>query len=497
MTGYQQAENGGKSRHQGLVLAVLALAQLMIVLDGTIVNTALPTMQRELRFDTDQRQWVVVAYSLAFGSLLLLSGRLADLFGRKRAFVLGLAGFAISSAVAGASVNFAMLITGRAAQGAFGALLAPTALALLTSTFTTPKDRARAFGVFGAVAGAGGAIGLVLGGVLTEYASWRWCLFVNLLFAGLAAAGAIRFVHESSRLEPRPRLDLAGTALVTLGLTALVYGLSTAGISGWSDSVTLVTIAIGVVLLVGFVLLETRLAHPLLPLRVLVDRDRGGAYATTALVSLALFSVFLFLAYYLQTVRGYTPLQSGVAFLPLPASIAVTSIAVAPRLLQRFGPKPLLVAGPLIAAIGLLVINTIGRTSDYWTTIVPGLMILGLGLGNVFGSAQNLATQGLERADIGVGSAMVNTAQQVGGAVGTAVLSTIATSTATAYLQDHGTGRMAQVAAQLASYHAAYLTSAGILGLLALICAVVLRSARRRALPTLEPGATGPEGSRA
>ena len=468
--------SAGSPRRRGLILVVLALSQLMVILDGTIVNIALPSAEQDLGFGADQRQWVVTAYALAFGSLLLLGGRLTDLFGRKAAFIVGLAGFAAASAVAGIAGDFSMLIVGRALQGVFGALLAPAALSLLSTTFTESRERARAFGVFGAVAGAGGAIGLLLGGVLTEYTSWRWCLLVNLVIAAIAIAGAVALIPRQRAAAPRPKLDLPGTLLITLGLVGIVYGFSSAGSDGWGSALTIVPLAVGVVLAVGFVVLETRVAYPLLPMRVVLDRNRGGSYLTIALVGVALFSVFLFLAYYLQNVRGYTPLQSGVAFLPLPFAIAITSTTIAPRLVQRFGPKLPIVAGTLLGAISLLLLTGIGITSNYWLTIAPALVILGLGMGCVFASTFDAATAGVTSEDAGVASAMVNTAQQIGGAVGTALLSAIAQGALTGYLADNGTDESAQTNAQPASYHAAFYSGAAVLVFLSITMLFLLRN---------------------
>lgn len=470
-------------RHPGRVLGVLALSQLMIVLDGTVVNIALPSAQSDLGFASDQRQWVITAYALAFGSLLLLGGRLTDVLGRRTVFITGLVGFAISSVVGGAAVNFGMLVAGRGAQGVFGALLAPAALSLLSASFTQPQERAKAFGVFGAVAGGGAAIGLVLGGVLTQYTSWRWCLYINLFFALVALVGALLYVRTEPTSRQRARLDVPGAVLVSLGLMSLVYGLSSAESHGWGDRLTLVCLIGGIVLIALFVGLESRLRNPLLPPRVLRSRDRGGAYLSTGLVSLALFSVFLFLTYYLQGLRGYSPLGTGVAFLPLPFTIAITATVIAPRLLARFGPKTLLVAGPLIAAGSMLLLSTMNESSAYWLSIAPALVLLGLGMAQVFSAAPNLATSSLDPRDLGVGSAMVNTSQQVGGALGTALLSAIAAGAASRYLDDHAPSAAdqiqgqieAQVQAQLASYHAAYLVSAGILVLLAVINSVLLQ----------------------
>jgi len=468
----------GSPRRRGLILVVLALSQLMVILDGTIVNIALPSAERDLGFGADQRQWVVTAYALAFGSLLLLGGRLTDLFGRKASFIVGLAGFAVASAVAGAAGDFSTLIVGRALQGVFGALLAPAALSLLSTTFTESKERARAFGVFGAVAGAGGAIGLLLGGVLTEYTSWRWCLYVNLIIAAVASVGAFALIPQQRAAVPRPKLDLPGTVLITLGLVGIVYGFSSAGSEGWGSAQTIVPVAVGAVLSAAFVVLETRVAHPLLPMRVVLDRNRGGAYLTIALVGIALFSVFLFLAYYLQSVRGYSPFESGLAFLPLPFAIAITSTTIAPRLVQRFGPRLPIVAGTLLGAVSLLLLTTIGLASNYWLTIAPALVILGLGMGCVFASTFDAATAGVRPEDAGVASAMVNTAQQIGGAIGTALLSAIAQSALTGYIAENGTDEAAQANAQLASYQAAFYSGAAVLVLLATTTFFLFRKSR-------------------
>ncbi|HZC60152.1 MAG TPA: MFS transporter, partial [Streptosporangiaceae bacterium] len=291
--------SGGLDRRRWLILGVIGLAQLMVVLDLTVMNIALPSAQRALHFTTVDRQWVVTAYTLAFGSLLLPAGRLADLLGRKVTFLTGLAGFAGVSAIGGASVNFAMLVTARACQGAFAALLVPAALSLLTTTFTEPKDRSKAFGIYGAIAGAGGAVGLLLGGALTEYLSWRWTLYVNLLFAGVAfTGGALLLTGQSSRVKPR--LDVPGALLVSSGVFCLVCGLSNAATHGWSAPSTYGFLAIAVVLLVAFALWQGRAAHPLLPPRVVLDRNRGGAYLSMLIGTAGLFGIFLFLTYYLQ-----------------------------------------------------------------------------------------------------------------------------------------------------------------------------------------------------
>src|SRR4051794_38296482 len=287
------------------MLAVLGLAQLMVILDATIVNIALPSAQQDLGFSDADRQWVVTAYSLAFGGLLLLGGRLADMFGRRRMLLVGLAGFAAASALGGAATGFGTLVAARAVQGGFGAVLAPSALSLLTITFTDPKERGKAFGIFGAIAGAGAAIGLLLGGLLTEYLSWRWCLYVNVPIAVAAGIGALVFIQ---RVEPTKgvRLDIPGAVLAVLGLSGLVYGFARAATDGWGDPITVTVLVVAVLLLIGFVLLQRRLEHPLLPLRVVLDRRRGGAYLAMMLSAIGMFAIFLFLTYYLQQILGFS-----------------------------------------------------------------------------------------------------------------------------------------------------------------------------------------------
>jgi len=331
-------------------LATVALAQLMVVLDATVVNIALPAAQADLGFSDGQRQWVVTAYSLAFGSLLLLGGRLSDLWGRKRTFIIGLIGFAAASALAGAAPTFGVLVTGRALQGAFGALLTPTALAVLTTTFTIPKERARAFGVFGAIAGAGGAIGLLLGGFLTEQFNWRWNLYINVFIAAIAIVGAALFVRHVARTGPRPKLDLPGTVLVSAALFLLVYGFSNAETEGWDAPQTWGMLAASGVLLIAFVLWQRRAAHPLLPLPIVLDRNRGAAYISVFIAGAGMFGIFLFVTYYLQTSLGYSPIQTGLAFLPMIVMLVLAAQLSTNIFVPRFGPKVMVPIGMLIAS---------------------------------------------------------------------------------------------------------------------------------------------------
>ena len=460
-----------------LVLGVIAIAQLMVVLDVTIVNIALPSAQRDLGFSDDLRQWIITAYALAFGSLLLLGGRLGDLFGRKWTFVAGLLGFAGASAIGGTADSFGVLVTARAAQGAFGALLAPSALALLSITFTNPAERGKAFGIFSGIAGSGAAIGLLLGGVLTEWLSWRWCLYVNLLFAVPAAALATRLLVNEARPN-RPPLDLPGTATVTLGLFALVYGLSNSETHSWGDPTTIVMLAAGAVLIALFVAIEARVAHPLLPLRIVRDRTRGGAYISIGLTYIALFGVFLFLTYYLQRTKGFSPLETGLAFLPLTAAILPTAISVNVVFLRRVGPRPLLTLGMLLAAGAMAWLAQLTPSSSYAGHVVPALIVLGVGFGNVIAPAIASVTYGVAPNDTGVASATANTMQQIGGSVGTALLSSIFAGAVTSYVDARQPSPQVLADAAVHGYTVAFWVSAAIFAFGALVVGATMRSVR-------------------
>jgi EmrB/QacA subfamily drug resistance transporter len=456
------------------ILAVLGIAQLMVVLDATIVNIALPSAQKSLDFSNDSRQWVVTAYALAFGSLLLLGGRIGDLFGRKRTFITGLIGFAVASAIGGAAQSFGMLVGARALQGVFGALLAPAALGMLTTTFTNPMERAKAFGIFGAIAGGGSAVGLLLGGVLTEYVSWRWCLYVNLLFAVPAAVVAYSLLHNIVP-EHRPRLDVPGTITATTGLFALVYGFSHAETTSWGNSLTVAMLASSAVLLTSFIVIQGRSKNPLLPLRIVLDRGRGGAYLAMGLAGAGMFGVFLFLTFYLQNTLGFSPIQSGLAFLPMSAAIITTATTATTRLVPKLGPKPLVITGMTMAAGAMLFFAQLDVNSTYFAHIFPGLVVLGVGLGLIFSPAFSGATVGVAHSDAGVASAMVNTSQQVGGSVGTALLSTLAGSAVSSYASDHGATQAAMNAAAVHGYTTAFYWSAAIFVIGALVSSIVFR----------------------
>ncbi|MFC8532704.1 MFS transporter [Streptomyces sp. NPDC057249] len=450
--------------HRWWVLGVIGLAQLMVVLDATIVNIALPSAQQDLGFSDGNRQWIVTAYALAFGSLLLLGGRVADLVGRRVVFLTGLVGFAVASAIGGAAPSFEILVLARALQGLFGALLAPAALSLLTTTFTVPKERAKAFGIYGAIAGAGGAVGLLLGGVLTEYLDWRWCLYVNLIFAFLAFTGGWRLLSAGAPAD-RPRLDIPGTLLVSAGLFCIVYGFSQAESHAWSSPLTWGFLVAGAVLVTAFAWWQTRAAHPLLPMRVVLDRDRAASFLAMFISGGGMFGVFLFLTYYLQKSLGYSPVSTGLAFLPMVACMIASSMVTTNVLVPRLGPKPIVPTGMGIAAAAMVWLTALDLSSGYAAHVLPPTLCLGIGLGMVFATAMNLATAGVGARDAGVASAMVNTSQQVGGSIGTALLNTLATSAATNYLVGRRPTPPVVARAQLESYATAYWWSAGFFAL--------------------------------
>ena len=447
-TGAGPGGPAGRTQRRWLVLAVIGIAQLMVVLDATIVNIALPSAQRALGFSTTDRQWVLTAYALAFGGLLLVGGRLSDIFGRKRTFVVGLAGFAIASAVGGAAPDFGALIAARAVQGAFGALLAPSALALLTTTFTDARERGRALGVYTAIAGAGGAIGLLLGGVLTEYLSWRWCLYVNVFFAVVALAGALVFIAGQPRSATK-RLDVPGSLLAVGGLVAIVYAFSEAARDGWSSPLIVGLLVAGVVLLATFILVERGVAQPLVPLAILTNRTRGAAYLGATISGLGLIGLFLLITYYLQVILGFSPLRAGLAFLPFVAGVVVAANFVSNVGLARLGPKVVVPVGLLLSAAAAGWLTRIGVTGHYGLDVAPALVVVGLGTGCAVTSAFSLGPAGARPADTGVAAALVNSSNQVGGSLGASLLNTVAASAAASYLVAHRGGHGGAGAARL------------------------------------------------
>ena len=483
---------GEADSRRWLVLATICFAALMIVLDVTVMNLALPSAQRALGFTNADRQWIVTAYSLSFGSLLLFCGRLADLIGRKVTFLTGLAGFAAASAVGGASVSFTMLVTARACQGVFAALLAPSALSLLATTFTDQKERAKAFGVYGAVAASGSGLGLLIGGALTSYASWRWCMYINLVFAAIAITGGLLLLDRQPK-TPGARLDLPGVAAVSSGMFCLVYGFSNAATHGWHARSTVGFLAAGALLLIVFAAWQSRAAQPLLPPRVILDRNRGGAYLTMLIFGSALFGIFLFLIYYMQLNLGYSAVKSGVALLPMVVVIGVMANVGNIVLMPRFGPKPLVILGLLCNAAGMAWLTRIGVHSGYASALLGPLVVTGFGSGLIFSAAANTGTFGVAPHDAGIASASVSTGQQLGGAIGTALLNTIAASAATSYLVSHVHGRPAPLLAHLAlihSYTTVFWWCAGIFAAGAVICGALLRRGpltRAGDVPAREP----------
>jgi EmrB/QacA subfamily drug resistance transporter len=458
-----------------LILGVIALAQLMVVLDVTIVNIALPSAQADLGFSDDARQWVVTAYALAFGSLLLLGGKISDLVGRKWTLIAGLVGFAGASALGGAAPSFEALIAARALQGGFAALLAPAALSLLTTTFTDPGERAKAFGVYGAIAGSGAAVGLLLGGVLTEILDWRSTMYVNLAFAIPAALAAARLLVNQRPAE-RPRIDIPGVIVASAGLFALVYGFANAEMDGWTAPLTISALAFGTAAMVAFALIERRVANPLLPLRVVRDRDRGGAFLAVGIAAIAMFGTFLFLTYFLQQNLGFSPIESGLAFLPMVAVIMVTATMASTRLLPRVGPRPLVPTGMALGAAGLVFLTGIELGSSYAGSVLPGLLAMGLGFGLIMAPSMATATNGVAPSDAGVASATVNTMQQVGGSIGTAFLSTAFADAASAFVASAGTpAQLAQAQAAVHGYTVVFWWAAGALALGAIVTALLFR----------------------
>jgi EmrB/QacA subfamily drug resistance transporter len=464
-------------------LAVIAIAQLMVVLDGTVITIALPSAQRDLHISNADRQWTITAYTLAFGGLLLLGGRIADYLGRKRIFLVGLVGFAAASALGGAAQNGATLFGARAVQGLFAALLAPAALSLITVTFTEVKERSRAFAVYGAISGGGAAIGLILGGALTEYASWRWCLLINVPIAIVAVIAGTILVTES-KSGGGSSYDIPGAILGTVGLVALVYGFTEAAKTGvgWLSVETISYLVGAVILLVAFVLVELRSASPLLPMRVVLDRNRGGTYLASLLIFAGLFAMFLFLSYYFQYNLGYSALKSGIAFLPFSGGIIVTS-GVVSGLLPRTGPKPLMLIGLAMATIGLATYTFISDTSSWVTRVLPGELLMSVGLALVIVPLSSLALTGVNDDDAGVASAVLNSTQQIGGSLGTALLNTFYASAVSSYVVAHHLSPSAfNPLAAIHGYHVAFWIGVGLIAA-AFVAILILVNAGKATSP--------------
>ncbi|WP_396644764.1 MFS transporter [Microbacterium sp.] len=451
------------SARDRLILFTLAASQLLVILDTTIVNIAIPHAADALRMDASGRQWIITAYALTFGAVLLIGGRIADYWGRRRTFILGLVVFAIASLVAGLAFTGEILIVGRILQGAGAALMAPAALSLVSVSFPTGRARVLAFGVLGGVTSSGAAVGLILGGFLTEFVDWRWCLLVNVPVV-IAALVAAAVVLPESRVASHARLDIAGAITVSTGLSAIVYGFAQAE-RGWTDLGVVLALATGVALLAAFVVIESCVASPLLPLRVLLHRNRGGALIVQACGGAAMTTVTLYITFHLQFVLGLSPLLSGIATIPLAVAIAA-AIPVLIKVVPRTGPRALLVGGPIVAAVGALLLARVSPSGSYWGDVLPGLLVLGVGMAGIFVPAQNMALSGVHPDDAGAAAAAANATNQIGGAIGLAILTTVYTAAA---------GTETSGAALTAGYSAVFVGSALTLGLAAFVAFALIR----------------------
>lgn len=467
------------ARQRWWTLLAVSAAQLLVVLDGTIVNIALPSAQSALDMSDASRQWAITAYALAFGGLLLIGGRVSGALGHRRAFLVGLIGFAAASALGGAAVHPEMLFGARALQGVFAALLAPAGLSLLTITFTEPGERGRAFGVFAAVGAAGSAVGLVAGGLLTEYASWRWCLYVNVPVALLAVLGAT-FVPRDRPARGEGRLDVAGALLSATGFAAIVYAFNEAEPLGWGSPRVLALLAGGLLLLAAFAAVEVRAPRPLLPMRVLVHRARAGAFVSITLLFVAMFGFYLFMSYYTQTVLGYSPVEAGLTLIINAVAALVGATVIAGKLHGRVAPAVLIVPGLLAAAAGMFLLTrlTSQSTDVFPLYLVPALILTGLGLGCVLPPTASLATADVPPHDIGAAAAAYNASQQLGAALGTALLNTVAASATASYLAS--TTDATPTAASVHGYTTALMAAFAVLVAAACVAGPLTRSVRAR-----------------
>jgi EmrB/QacA subfamily drug resistance transporter len=460
-----------------LILVTVCLAQLMLLIDSTVVNVALPSAQRALHFSTANREWVITAYVLAFGSLLPLGGRMSDLWGRKLMFVIGAVGFAGASVVGGAAQSSTMLVVARASQGIFGALLAPAAIAMIAATFTDPAERAKAFGVFGAISGGAGALGLLLGGVLTSYVSWRWCMFVNVAFGALALLGAMTLMTNNTNPD-KPRLDLLGTALATAGLFGIVFGAAKAETNGWGAAISLIPLIAGGVLLLAFLASQRRAAYPLMPLHVVGDRNRGSGLLVLFLATIAVFSMFLFLTYYFQGVLHYSPVKTGIAFLPLPVALVI-SASIVQRVVSRLPSRAFIGFGLLLCTAGMFLLTQIGVDTHYYAWTLGGLVLVGLGIGFATLVGLDMTSIGVGPEDVGVAGSLANVVQQIGPAIGIAVLSTVAATATTHFATGHTGIDDLAAHATVHGFTVAFWYGTAIFAVAAVICTTLVRPGTR------------------
>jgi EmrB/QacA subfamily drug resistance transporter len=476
------ASTAARSRAHWWILVIIGGAQLMVVLDTTIMIIALPSAQHALGFSNTDRQWVVTAYTLAFGGFLILGGRISDIVGPKRTLMTGVVGFALASAVGGAAQTTLMLIGARGLQGLFGALLAPSVLSILTTTFTDQRERGRAFGIYATIAISGAAFGLILGGLLTQYLDWRWCLYVNLPIAALVAFGAFRMIPSRKGVSGI-RLDIPGVILGCGGLVALVYALGEAGADGWGSEGVVASLVVSVVLLTSFVVWQAKGPNPLLPLRIVKNRNRAGSFLTIMLAVIGMFGTFLFLTYLLQTVDDFSPLKTGVAFLPLMVMNGLAATQIASRLMPHVRTRLLVVPGLVIAAAGVALLTQLSPHVSYATHVLPAELLLGLGLGLAIVPCVSTATNHADPADVGVTSAMTNTSQQIGASIGTALLNTIAATATATYLVAHSSGAGLVARATVHGYAVASGWACGFLLLGALVGGLLITAHPARDVP--------------
>lgn len=459
-----------------MALGVIVIAQVMLLLDATIINVALPSAQADLGFSDATRQWVITSYVLAFGSLLPLGGRMADAFGRKTIFIVGLTGFAIASAVGGAAPNIGTLITARAVQGGFAAVLAPAALSMITGIFTDRKELNKAFAIFGAVSGSAGAVGLMLGGLLTDYVDWRWAMYVNIVFAVVGIIGGLMLLYNSAEGN-KPKLSVQSTVVGSAAIFGLVFGSAKAETDGWGSAITLTSLIAGGVLLLVFVVLQKVDRHPLIPLRVLADRNRGAAYLTLLLANASVFAAFLFLTYYFQSVLGYSPVRTGVAFLPMMGAIAVVATLTQGVLLQHLTMRVIVAGGMAASGAGAALLAQADAGSPYAAWVLPGLVLLGTGIGSAAVVAVAVGQQGVEPRDAGTAGALIQVSQQLGSALGVAVVSTFVATATNDYIDHHGS--KAAVDASVHGFAVGYWWAAGIFWAGAVICSALIRGGTR------------------
>lgn len=472
-------KTASKSTSHWIVLVLLALAQFMVVLDVSIVNVALPAIQHAFNMSQTSLQWIITAYSLTFGGFLLLGGRNADLFGRRRTFLGGVIVFTLASLGSGLAQSGGLLIVFRALQGLAGAYMSPAALSIILVTYREGHERNVALSVWGAVASGGAAVGVLAGGIITQYLTWRWNFFVNVPVGILVVVAALRILDRHDSTVDHNNLDLPGAVLVTGGLMMLVYALTKAPGYGWTEHRTLIYFAISLAALFGFVLNEYRAKHPLMPLRIFRIRNLSGADILMLCIAAGLFSVFFFTTLYMQEVLGYTPVRTGFSFLIVPVVIAVIATNV-PRIIQRIGYKPILMVAPLFVSAGLFWLSHIPVHGTYWGNVAPGLIMMGIGMGATFVSATIAATSGVPHHEAGLASGLLNTSQQIGGALGLAVLTGVATSSTSRYLTNlhlrAAPARDTITAATVHGFHDGYLIASTFGIVAALIATFVIRS---------------------